>query len=174
MKLLYSDIPEDGIRIQFRGEDARWDGLKGYSVQTAPNGHLLVQRRGRDVFVQGEVRMALSFECSRCLEAFAYPLEATIRQVLHPEGRDRIEAREIELAPDDLEYATYRGEDILLESVVEEHLLLCLPMQPLCSEDCRGLCTGCGANRNHEDCTCPEGTGRSPFDCLKEFVVKER
>ena len=75
---------------------------------------------------------------------------------------------------DKLRRNTENGPLFLLESVVEEHLLLSLPMQPLCSEDCKGLCTGCGANRNHQDCACPEGAGRSPFDCLKEFVVKER
>ncbi len=174
MKVAFPDIPEDGLRIRFRGEDARWDGLKGFSVQESPQGHLHVQRRGQDVFVQGEVRASLKFECGRCLESFPFPVEATISQMLRPEGSSRVEAKEIELAPDDLDYATYSGEELLLESVVEESLLLSLPMRPLCSEDCKGLCAGCGANRNHRDCDCPDSTGKSPFDCLKEFVVKER
>jgi uncharacterized protein len=174
VRVQIADIPEDGLRIRFRGEDARWDSLKDLFVQTAPSGHLFVQRRGQDIFVQGEAHMALSFDCSRCLETFLYPVEASIRQMLHPEGSNSLGSKEIELAPDDLEHATYSGEELLLEGVVEEHLLLSLPMRPLCSEDCRGLCPGCGANRNHRECTCPEGSGKSPFDCLKDFVVKER
>jgi uncharacterized protein len=47
-------------------------------------------------------------------------------------------------------------------------------MRPLCDEGCRGLCPGCGGNRNRGECDCPEGSRESPFDCLKDFVVKER
>jgi len=174
VKLQFSDIPEGGLRVDFRGEDGRWDGLKGFSVEAPPRGHLFVQRRGRDVIVQGEVRTTLRFECSRCLERFPYAVQVILSQMLRPKGEDQAEAREIELAPDDFEYGTYDGEDILLARVVEEHLLLSLPMQPLCNEDCKGLCPGCGANRNRGECACPEGERKSPFDCLKEFVVKER
>jgi uncharacterized protein len=101
-------------------------------------------------------------------------VEAKLNQVLRPPGQDRVEAKEIELAPDDLEYVTYEGEDIPLDGIVEEHILLSLPMQPLCDEECKGLCAACGANLNRGDCGCPEAGRGSPFDSLKEFVVKER
>jgi len=174
LRLLYSEIPEGGLRIAFRGEDAPWDGLKGFSIEAAPWGHLHVQRRGRDVFVEGEVHTTLSFECSRCLERFRYPVDTTVRQMLRPEKNDRVEAREIELNPQDLEYGCYRGDTIPLESVIEEQVLLALPMQPLCREDCKGLCPNCGANRNQLDCSCREATRKCPFDSLKKFVVQER
>jgi uncharacterized protein len=173
VKLPCSDIPEGGLRVEFQGKDGRWNGLKGLAVKEPPCGFLLVQRQGLDVFVQGEVRATLWFECSRCLEGFQHTVEATIRQMLRPSGEARVEAREIELHPEDLEYGNYDGEDILLESIVEEHLLLSLPMRPLCREDCKGLCPGCGANRNQRECACAESARKSPFDCLKDFVVKE-
>jgi uncharacterized protein len=47
-------------------------------------------------------------------------------------------------------------------------------MRPLCDEDCRGLCPGCGGNRNRGECGCPEDSRKTPFDCLKDFVVKDR
>ena len=173
MRLLYSEIPERGRRIAFRGEDAPWNGLKGFSVEAAPWGHLHVQRRGRDVFLEGEAHTTLSFECSRCLERFRYPVDITVRQMLRPEEDRGIEAKEIELNPEDLEFGCYRGDTIPLESVIEEHLLLALPMQPLCRKDCKGLCPSCGANRNQEDCSCRQETRKSPFDYLKEFVVQK-
>jgi len=173
VKLLCSEIPEEGLRLDIRGEDGRWEGLKGFSIEAQPCGYLLVRRQGRDVFVRGEVRTTLRFECSRCLEDFPYEIQTTLSQLLRPREEDRAEAKEIELAPDDLECGTYDGEEVLLDGVVEENLLLCLPMRPLCDEDCRGLCPGCGGNRNRGECNCPEGSQESPFDCLKEFVVKE-
>ena len=174
VKLQCSDIPEDGLRFDIRGEDGRWEGLKGFSVEARPSGHLLVQKRGRNVFVQGEVGTTLRFVCSRCLEGFPYQVQTTLSQLLRPKGKDSAETKEIKLTQDDLACDTYDGEELLLDSIVEEHLLLSLPMRPLCDQDCRGLCPGCGGNRNRGECACPEDSRKTPFDCLKDFVVKER
>lgn len=173
VKLQCSDISEEGLRFDIRGEDGRWEGLEGFFFESPPCGYLFVRRRGRDVFVQGEVSATFRFECSRCLEVFPYAVQTTLSQVLRPRGEDRAEKKEIELVADDLECGLYDGEDILLNSIVEEHLLLCLPMRPLCDEECSGLCPDCGGNRNQGECGCPEGSRKSPFDCLKDFVVKE-
>jgi len=174
VKLQCSDIPEGGLRFDIRGEDSRWEGLKDFSVEVRPSGHLLFRRRGQDVFVQGEVRTTLRFVCSRCLEGFPYQVETTLSQLLRPKGNDPIEAKEVRLAPDDLDCDAYDGEELLLDGIVEEQLLLSLPMRPLCDEDCKGLCPGCGGNRNRGECECPEDSPKTPFDCLKGFVVKER
>ena len=174
MKLLHSEIPEDGVRIAFRGEDAQWEGLKDFCLEAGPTGHLFVHRRGRDVFVEGEARATFSFECGRCLDRFRHPVVATVRQILCPRGSGRVEAKEIELKTEDLEYGTYDEDSIPLEAVIEEHLLLALPMRPLCMEDCRGLCSQCGADWNQATCACQESARKSPFDCLKEFVVQKR
>ena len=174
VKLHYSDIPKGGLRIAFRGEDGPWEGLKGHSVEALPTGHLFVQRRGQDVFVEGEVASTLRFACSRCLEGFLYPVEVSFRHMLRPQGKGRVETKEIELSPEDLEHGTYDEDDVPLVNVIEEHLLLSLPMQPLCKEECRGLCPHCGMNRNNEDCKCLESIEKSPFDCLKQFMVQKR
>jgi uncharacterized protein len=175
MKLLYSEIPEEGgVRIAFGGEDARWEGLKGFSYEAGPSGHLFVQRRGRDVHVEGEACATFLFDCSRCLDRFDHPVLATVRQILRPLGNGGVETKEIELKTEDLEYGTYDEDLIPLETVIEEHLLLALPMRPICMEGCKGLCSKCGENRNHAACGCQEDSQRSPFDCLKEFVVQKR
>jgi uncharacterized protein len=43
---------------------------------------------------------------------------------------------------------------IELAPLIEEQVLLALPTRPLCREDCRGLCDGCGVNLNNEECAC--------------------
>jgi uncharacterized protein len=45
---------------------------------------------------------------------------------------------------DDDELPTLVDDLIDLEPVLRDALVLELPMSPLCSEDCRGLCAGCG------------------------------
>ena len=58
-----------------------------------------------------------------------------------------------------------------LVPLVEQALLLELPLVPLCDDDCRGLCPRCGANLNEGPCQCGDGpTGEdNPFAALKDF-----
>ena len=44
------------------------------------------------------------------------------------------------------------GDQIDLEPLARDAVLLELPLTPLCAEDCQGLCSTCGANRNEGDC----------------------
>jgi uncharacterized protein len=52
----------------------------------------------------------------------------------------------------------YSGDEINLEPLVREQVLLALPTRPLCAEDCRGLCGGCGMDLNTESCRCSGDT----------------
>ena len=54
--------------------------------------------------------------------------------------------------------------------MARDAVLLELPLAPLCSEDCRGLCPQCGINRNVADCECvPAGDPRwSVLDTLRD------
>jgi uncharacterized protein len=49
---------------------------------------------------------------------------------------------------------SYLGDEIDLNDIVREHVLLGLPMSPVCREDCRGLCPQCGAELNLGPCGC--------------------
>ena len=58
--------------------------------------------------------------------------------------------------------------------MVEEALVLELPMRFMCSEDCKGICYICGANRNIAPCTCQEGGERqNPFSALRELLTED-
>jgi uncharacterized protein len=59
-----------------------------------------------------------------------------------------------ELAEDDLDLYTYEGEEVDLSPLFREQVVLAVPFAPLCSEDCKGLCPQCGADRNLERCDC--------------------
>jgi uncharacterized protein len=65
-----------------------------------------------------------------------------------------------------LEVGWYRGSEIVLDAFFWELISLALPLQPLCAEDCLGLCARCGADRNRVDCGCEELKPPSPFAVL--------
>ena len=50
----------------------------------------------------------------------------------------------------------YSGSGLVLNDLLRETVLLALPMQLVCSEDCKGICPVCGSNRNVSGCECKE------------------
>ncbi|HXC50343.1 MAG TPA: DUF177 domain-containing protein [Candidatus Limnocylindrales bacterium] len=112
-----------------------------------------IYRTGHDVHFQGSIDGEVRETCARCLEEFERPLHREFRFVILPRvARD-------DDAEDDEGVDHYSGDDLDLSPLVREQALLSFESLPLCSEECMGLCAGCGANLNREKCTCPE-TGR--------------
>jgi uncharacterized protein len=65
----------------------------------------------------------------------------------------------------------YSGDEIDLSHEIEEQVAMEIPMKPLCSEGCKGLCPACGADLNKETCGCPDDHGNLAFSALKNFKV---
>ena len=62
------------------------------------------------------------------------------------------------------------GDELDLEPLARDAVLLELPLAPLCTEDCQGLCPTCGANRNTESCDCapPADPRWAALDVLRD------
>lgn len=107
----------------------------------------------------GRTTATIELKCSRCLEPFRIPVDAAfdLRYLPQPgqaEAGAGAEEVEVELGADDLTSAFYEEETIDLGQLMREQFYLALPMKPLCSEACRGLCPVCGTNLNRSTCTC--------------------
>lgn len=110
------------------------------------------------LFVWGKVRTAVNAPCARCLKNVTYPVETEFSEVFKdaPDGDD--------------ETYIYSGGEAELTKMLEDRILLVLPVRFLCSEDCKGLCPHCGANLNDGDCGCGdknEIVEDGPFSGLK-------
>ncbi|MEV7322160.1 DUF177 domain-containing protein [Streptomyces sp. NPDC093970] len=100
------------------------------------------------VLVTGTARARAEGECVRCLEPVGQELEADFQELFsYPDADDR--GRVIAEPGDDAEddEDRYFIEDGLfdLEPVLRDAVVLALPMQPVCQDDCAGLCSECGA-----------------------------
>lgn len=92
------------------------------------------------VLVTGTAEVDVVGECGRCLERIEDELVIDIQELyVHP-GSDF----------DEEEASRMEGELIDLEPLVRDEVVLELPQQPLCREDCEGLCPTCGANLNDD------------------------
>ncbi|MCL7426718.1 YceD family protein [Streptomyces sp. NPDC057806] len=101
------------------------------------------------VLVTGTAHALAEGECVRCLEPLQLDLEADFQEMFsYPDADDRGRAHHAEPV-DDAEEDEDRLflEDGLfdLEPVLRDAVVLALPMQPVCQEDCPGLCAECGA-----------------------------
>ena len=105
--------------------------------------------------VEGTIFADVEIDCSRCLQPTESSLEIPFKAVfVTPENYT--EAKEAELGGEDLEVSIFDGDEIDLTELVREQILLNLPIQVFCREDCQGLCPKCGANQNLIDCKCKE------------------
>lgn len=101
----------------------------------------------------GDLETTVELTCSRCLEPFRIPIDVDVDLRYLPHAENAGEG-ELEVEAEDLTTAFYRDEQIDLGQLVREQIWLAMPMKPLCREDCRGLCPGCGVNRNVATCQC--------------------
>ncbi len=106
-----------------------------------------------EVRVQGRFTVELESACDRCLGTARFPLEAGFDLFYRPMTTiARVE--EIEIDEGEAEIGFYQGGGLELEDILREQVLLALPMQRPCREDCRGICPVCGKDRNEVQCDC--------------------
>jgi uncharacterized protein len=116
----------------------------------------------------GTVRTVLGLSCSRCLEPFPWPVNAVFDLRYQPRALNQGEG-ERKVEEDDLSTAFYENDTIDLGQLMREQFYLSLPMKPLCSEDCRGLCPTCGINRNVSTCECATEWEDPRFAALRKL-----
>jgi uncharacterized protein len=88
-------------------------------------------------------------ECDRCLAIFEQPLQVTA-PMMYILGKDPAEGA----ADDDpgLSYIPTTTTDLDVSNDLRDFVILAMPNRNLCSEDCKGLCSVCGADLNVQDC----------------------
>ncbi|MFJ8348259.1 YceD family protein [Streptomyces sp. NPDC094153] len=100
------------------------------------------------VLVTGTARAQAEGECVRCLEPLEFDLEADFQELFsYPDAdeRGRVSAEPDADAEDDEDTLFLEDGLFGLEPLLRDAVVLALPMQPVCQEDCPGLCSECGA-----------------------------
>jgi len=89
------------------------------------------------VLVTGTARAGLEGECVRCLEPIRDELEGPFQELFVYADHA--------LSGEDDEVSKLEGDLVDLEPLLRDAVVLALPFQPLCQDDCPGLCPECGA-----------------------------
>ncbi len=129
---------------------------------------LRLHKRSDQIVVLGTAGGTVSEECSRCLRRSDRKFSVEFEIFC-----DKIGAQKDRPQPDEEEGETYLahhdGRILDIGPVVREAVLLSVPMQALCTEDCRGLCPVCGVNLNEQTCGCAAGKPDARWSALDKL-----
>ncbi|MBI5057915.1 MAG: DUF177 domain-containing protein [Nitrospirae bacterium] len=169
MKINVSGIPEEGLQQEIDLPVVINDSKK-------PNtAHVFIKAVKFDtrVLIEGSVKVTAEFKCSRCLKEYSLPLALSFKEEYVPAEEVGKEKNELELTNDELDVSFYRDDEIDMEELIKEQILLAVPMKPLCGDECRGLCPGCGINLNEGACACGKkeiDPRLAPLEKFKELL----
>lgn len=104
------------------------------------------------------VETEISYRCSRCLTVFPTQLKSDI---------DELFTERVDKSNEDVHLVT---EWVVLDPYVEESAQLALDIQPLCKQDCKGLCATCGQDLNVGNCSCTGESVDPRLEALRDLL----
>jgi len=150
-----------------------WGSLRSYALDEGPlrlgddvevdflRGTLRLTHTNEGILARAEIVTQVSLECVRCLEPFSLKLSLDLTERFLP-------ASALALAEE--AFPIEANNIVVFDEPVRQAILLALPMRPLCSPNCRGLCSQCGQNLNTGQCNCQEEEIDPRLAVLKQLL----
>jgi uncharacterized protein len=162
-------LEEAVMPFSFRAEAEELDlDTPNYRVIGAVNVTGEVERHIATVGVKGNVRGVVEIDCTRCLQPVEQSLSIDFDVEYLTEGGFGSDG-EHEVHTSDLETDELPGNSLDLKHLAREQILLNVPEQFFCRENCKGLCEKCGENLNLVDCNCSEDEVDPRWAALKDL-----
>ena len=114
-----------------------------------------IRQAGPEVFVTGHLETCVQVDCDRCLKPIQLPVKSDF-SLEYITGSEYESTQTAELTDELMSVSVFDGESIDVDEIAKEQVLLLVPTRSLCSEDCKGFCPKCGADKNSGDCDCSE------------------
>ena len=139
-------------------------------VVSPTRGTLRLMRTPAGILVTGRLTQTVRLECGRCLDPFPYEEILELNEEFLP-------TVDVNTGCTSLGDTRSRGLHITPEHVLDlteairQLAILESPLQPLCKEECEGLCPDCGTNLNVEQCGCRREPG-GPSGSFGELLAE--
>lgn len=160
---MFIDINTIGSEGVAFDRSLRLRGLEGPSREQIPDvearliGTVIPSPGGAEL--NARLGATVPLMCSRCLETFSWEVGMDFAwRVLRPSATPAAVPEEVESDDDDASILVAPEGKIGLEDLATEQLYLNLPLKPICSQTCKGLCPTCGSNKNLNACRCEPET----------------
>jgi uncharacterized protein len=172
MEIVLRDIPPEGLDLDYEADPGHLDLPEGgIGFEGLIHVQLSVFKQQESVFVTGQTQAQLLLECGRCLKRFPCPLNLGIHARYLPAGAVDI-GEEKELKREDMDVIFYSGDTLQFDDLIREQIILAIPMHPICTPGCQGLCSRCGQDLNIKNCHCTQNEPDARFSVLKGYFKK--
>ncbi len=113
------------------------------------------------VTLKADAKFDYSTSCAKCNKPLLKHATVPVRHILlsHADSDDNDE------------FIVLDGMRMELDELVSEDIYLALPSRFLCKDDCKGLCSICGADLNFEQCSC-KAPSDPRWDSLKDLLTE--
>ena len=125
------------------------------------SGVIEIGKTAQGLVATGNFEGKTTLECVRCLNDFTHELNWGIMELF---------AFKSEMVNDDDVLPLPDSAQIDFGPILREYALLEVPIKPLHSPDCKGLCLECGQDLNVKDCGHEDVDSDSPFSALKNLL----
>jgi uncharacterized protein len=167
--LLTSALESGGRALDFRAQ-------RGSQL------HAELNKVSGSVLLRGRFAADMMTSCKRCLADVSVPVSADFTLNLVPKSLirgDSVSEKEDDGGParvgsfdlSDADAELFNGRTIDLDPILREQVLLALPMNVVCREDCKGLCPSCGRDLNEGPCQCESQTGDPRLAVLRNIKL---
>ncbi len=168
MRLFFDDIIGDNHRYEI--SDGDWFPSSEENPALQATSTIFVSRRDREtVLLEGKLACRRGAACDRCGERLEENLHSEFVYLVTTRLEENPGQIDQECSDDDALVLHLREPYIEIEEILREQALLSIPLRTLCSENCKGICPGCGLDLNKESCRCQPDHGDSPFAVLKNL-----
>ena len=114
------------------------------------------------ILVVGTLETEIQTLCTRCLSPLKLPVSLALEDTIGLPNAETTSERPVRVNEEGWADLT---------PLIREYAWLALPLNPLCSTDCKGLCPICGGNRNLEACMCKETEEIDPrWEALRDLL----
>lgn len=179
LKVKFHEIPASGLDVEFSEASGELNFALRDLLGATPNYKARLNLRPVDemIHLRGDLSTNLTHQCSRCGEDFTAAISKKFVTAFYKsEDSIKMFGESIDNLEGSFDLEFLEGNEIDLGEVLHEQVALEIPFQPLCSEDCKGLCTVCGTNLNVASCQCKlqvvtlDQPKFSPFTTLKNLI----
>ncbi|BHH83946.1 YceD family protein [Desulforhopalus sp. 52FAK] len=171
MKIAFDKIVGKTDRYDLEAVGWSPEELGSFTVHTTP--WISVCRLDPEtVMLKGELKGTLQGLCGRCGKQVDSEIESCFEYVVTGKKEESSDLQEVECSDDDVNTLYLVQPEIDTDEILREQAYLESPVRMLCSESCKGICQGCGAQLNSENCSCSADYSDSPFAILGNINKK--
>lgn len=166
-----SDIPAEGREYTFDDQTLWREAWKKFSIDLTPVNDLIavvsiMPQSDDGALIRGTLKGAVSMPCDRCTAEYVLEIDESFDAFEQlPESDEELD-EEPRIRVDNSQLQLNMG------GILWEEFAVALPIKPLCSGDCKGICPNCGADLNKSTCECDQNEGDERLAVFRNLKIK--